>query len=421
MTEYLDKESRDLLDNYADVVSESAMNMMNDRIKSLGETLGVKEGGLKLTLIAEGNNQPSFIISDDFNIHVAEATMRKRDTFFTSREDHCMASIAARQEKEAAMKNPEAYGFENEEAAQNDFAFDETVFNEDATVVNTAIEEQEKEFNEALKEQKTVATIEGCYDPKIEADTRKVAEPIIDQTKKAADPKRDVTYEELLNRVSELEKKVNEYENNKPVKGNTQNKVKVASGMGSISKINNVIKDATAKLKAGSKGLYYAQVAKVSSIGAAYHKIAYNKEMAMAKHLEKQMQTYKNHLVRKNVIKNSVKNIFKVAFDRNIDGRNYATSTKLTPEQEKLLKPFKDEIAYHKSVANFHVENYKDCLDMSELKSATKDMKKAGLDVEKYEKMIADAKKKSAELKKNPGVKTASKTAEASRDDRQAR
>lgn len=420
MTEYLDKESRDLLDNYADVVSESAMNMMNDRIKNLAETLGVKEGGLKLELIAEGNNQPSFIIVDDFNIHVAEATMRKRDTFFTSREEHCMASIAARQEKEAAMKNPEAYGFENEEAAQNDFAFDETVFNEDATVVNTAIEEQEKEFNEALKEQKTVATIEGCYDPKIEADTRKVAEPIIDQTKKAADPKHETTYEELVNKVSELEKKVNEYEK-EAVKGNINNKVKVASGMGSISKINKVIKDATAKLKAGSKGLYYAQVAKVSSIGAAYHKIAYNKEMAMAKHLEKQMQTYKNHLVRKNVIKNSVKNIFKVAFDRNIDGRNYATSTKLTPEQEKLLKPFKDEIAYHKGVANIHVQNYRDCLDMSDLKSATKDMKKAGLDVEKYEKMINDAKEKSKKLKKNPVAKTASKTAEASRDDRQVR
>lgn len=420
MTEYLDKESRDLLDNYADVVSESAMNMMNDRIKNLAETLGVKEGGLKLELIAEGNNQPSFIIVDDFNIHVAEATMRKRDTFFTSREDHCMASIAARQEKEAAMKNPEAYGFENEEAAQNDFAFDETVFNEDATVVNTAIEEQEKEFNEALKEQKTVATIEGCYDPKIEADTRKVAEPIIDQTKKAADPKHETTYEELVNKVAELEKKVNEYEK-EAVKGNTNNKVKVASGMGSISKINNVIKDATAKLKAGSKGLYYAQVAKVSSIGAAYHKIAYNKEMAMAKHLEKQMQTYKNHLVRKNVIKNSIKNVFKAAFDKNIDGRNYATSTKLTPEQEKLLKPFKDEIAYHKGVANIHVQNYRDCLDMSDLKSATKDMKKAGLDVEKYEKMINDAKEKSKELKKNPVAKTASKTAEASRDDRQVR
>lgn len=420
MTEYLDKESRDLLDNYADVVNESAMNMMNDRIKNLAETLGVKEGGLKLELIAEGNNQPSFIIVDDFNIHVAEATMRKRDTFFTSREDHCMASIAARQEKEAAMKNPEAYGFENEEAAQNDFAFDETVFNEDATVVNTAIEEQEKEFNEALKEQKTVATIEGCYDPKIEADTRKVAEPIIDQTKKAADPKHETTYEELVNKVAELEKKVNEYEK-EAVKGNTNNKVKVASGMGSISKINNVIKDATAKLKAGSKGLYYAQVAKVSSIGAAYHKIAYNKEMAMAKHLEKQMQTYKNHLVRKNVIKNSVKNVFKAAFDKNIDGRNYATSTKLTPEQEKLLKPFKDEIAYHKGIANIHVQNYRDCLDMSDLKSATKDMKKAGLDVEKYEKMINDAKEKSKELKKNPVAKTASKTAEASRDDRQVR
>lgn len=420
MTEYLDKESRDLLDNYADVVSESAMNMMNDRIKNLAETLGVKEGGLKLELIAEGNNQPSFIIVDDFNIHVAEATMRKRDTFFTSREDHCMASIAARQEKEAAMKNPEAYGFENEEAAQNDFAFDETVFNEDTTVVNTAIEEQEKEFNEALKEQKTVATIEGCYDPKIEADTRKVAEPIIDQTKKAADPKHETTYEELVNKVAELEKKVNEYEK-EAVKGNTNNKVKVASGMGSISKINNVIKDATAKLKAGSKGLYYAQVAKVSSIGAAYHKIAYNKEMAMAKHLEKQMQTYKNHLVRKNVIKNSIKNVFKAAFDKNIDGRNYATSTKLTPEQEKLLKPFKDEITYHKGVANIHVQNYRDCLDMSDLKSATKDMKKAGLDVEKYEKMINDAKEKSKELKKNPVAKTASKTAEASRDDRQVR
>lgn len=420
MTEYLDKESRDLLDNYADVVSESAMNMMNDRIKNLAETLGVKEGGLKLELIAEGNNQPSFIIVDDFNIHVAEATMRKRDTFFTSREDHCMASIAARQEKEAAMKNPEAYGFENEEAAQNDFAFDETVFNEDATVVNTAIEEQEKEFNEALKEQKTVATIEGCYDPKIEADTRKVAEPIIDQTKKAAVPKHETTYEELVNKVAELEKKVNEYEK-EAVKGNTNNKVKVASGMGSISKINNVIKDATAKLKAGSKGLYYSQVAKVSSIGAAYHKIAYNKEMAMAKHLEKQMQTYKNHLVRKNVIKNSIKNVFKAAFDKNIDGRNYATSTKLTPEQEKLLKPFKDEIAYHKGVANIHVQNYRDCLDMSDLKSATKDMKKAGLDVEKYEKMINDAKEKSKELKKNPVAKTASKTVEASRDDRQVR
>lgn len=420
MTEYLDKESRDLLDNYADVVSESAMNMMNDRIKNLAETLGVKEGGLKLELIAEGNNQPSFIIVDDFNIHVAEATMRKRDTFFTSREDHCMASIAARQEKEAAMKNPEAYGFENEEAAQNDFAFDETVFNEDATVVNTAIEEQEKEFNEALKEQKTVATIEGCYDPKIEADTRKVTEPIIKQTKEAANSKREATYEELVNRVAELEKRVNEYEK-EAVKGNTNNKVKVASGMGSISKINNVIKDATAKLKAGSKGLYYAQVARVSCIGAAYHKIAYNKEMAMAKHLEKQMQTYKNHLVRKNVIKNSIKNVFKVAFDRNIDGRNYATSTKLTPEQEKLLKPFKDEIAYHKGVANIHVQNYRDCLDMSDLKSATKDMKKAGLDVEKYEKMINDAKEKSKELKKNPVAKTASKTAETSRDDRQVR
>lgn len=420
MTEYLDKESRDLLDNYADVVSESAMNMMNDRIKNLAETLGVKEGGLKLELIAEGNNQPSFIIVDDFNIHVAEATMRKRDTFFTSREDHCMASIAARQEKEAAMKNPEAYGFENEEAAQNDFAFDETVFNEDATVVNTAIEEQEKEFNEAIKEQKTVATIEGCYDPKIEADTRKVAEPIIKQTKEAANSKHEATYEELVNRVAELEKRVNEYES-KSVQKNTNNKVKVASGMGSISKINNVIKDATAKLKAGSKGLYYSQVAKVSCIGAAYHKIAYNKEMAMAKHLEKQMQTYKNHLVRKNVIKNSIKNVFKVAFDRNIDGRNYATSTKLTPEQEKLLKPFKDEIAYHKGVANIHVQNYRDCLDMSDLKSATKDMKKVGLDVKKYEKMINDAKEKSKELKKNPVAKTASKTAEASRDDRQVR